>query len=69
VRFRFLAYDGFMYRRALRKKNRSESIRQGFGVVAVGALYGTRLFAIADYFTTQHYVRPTTKEAPIIPAV
>src|SRR4029077_7951291 len=47
-----------MYRRALRKKNRSESIRQSFVVVAVGALLGTGLFAIADYFTAQHWVRP-----------
>ena len=47
-----------MYRRALRKKSRSESIRQSFGVVAVGALLGTGLFAIADYFTAQHWVRP-----------
>jgi hypothetical protein len=49
-----------MYRRALRKKSRSESIRQGFGVIAVGALLGTGLFAIADYFTEQHWVRPAT---------
>ena len=49
-----------MYRRALRKKSRSESIRQTFGVVAVGALLGTGLFAIADYFTEQHWVRPAT---------
>ena len=49
-----------MYRRALRKKSRSESIRQSFGVVAVGALLGTGLFAIADYFTVQHWVRPVT---------
>jgi hypothetical protein len=49
-----------MYRPALRKKSRSESIRQSFGVVAVGALLGTGLFAIADYFTVQHWVRPTT---------
>ena len=47
-----------MYRRALRKKSRSESIRQTFGVVAVGAVLGTGLFAIADYFTVQHWVRP-----------
>ena len=47
-----------MYRRALRKKSRSESIRQSFGVVAVGAVLGTGLFAIADYFTVQHWVRP-----------
>jgi hypothetical protein len=47
-----------MSRRALRKKSRSESIRQSFGVVAVGALLGTGLFAIADYFTAQHWVRP-----------
>ena len=47
-----------MYRRALRKKSRSESIRQSFGVVAVGVLLGTGLFAIADYFTEQHWVRP-----------
>jgi hypothetical protein len=37
-----------MYRRALRKKSRSESIRQSLGVVAAGALLGTSLFAIAD---------------------
>jgi hypothetical protein len=49
-----------MYRRALRKKSRSESIRQTLGVVAVGALLGTGLFAIADYFTVQHWVRPVT---------
>ena len=49
-----------MYRRALRKKSRYESIRQSFGVVAVGALLGTSLFAIADYFTEQHWVRPAT---------
>src|ERR1700719_2879959 len=47
-----------MYRRALRNKSRSESIRQTLGVVAVGALLGTSLFAIADYFTEQHWVRP-----------
>jgi hypothetical protein len=47
-----------MYRRALRKKSRSESIRQSFGVVAVGLLLGTGLFAIADYFTVQHWVKP-----------
>ena len=47
-----------MYRRALRKKSRSESIRQTLGVVAVGVLLGTGLFAIADYFTVQHWVRP-----------
>jgi len=49
-----------MYRRALRKKSRSESIRQSLGVVAVGVLLGTGLFAIADYFTVQHWVRPAT---------
>ena len=49
-----------MYRRALRKKSRSESIRQTLGVVAVGAVLGTSLFAIADYFTVQHWVRPAT---------
>ena len=49
-----------MYRRALRKKSRSESIRQGLGVVAVGVVLGTGLFAIADYFTVQHWVRPAT---------
>jgi hypothetical protein len=47
-----------MYRRAVRKKSRSENIRQSLGVVAVGALLGTSLFAIADYFTEQHWVRP-----------
>jgi hypothetical protein len=47
-----------MYRRAPRKKSRSESIRQTFGVVAVGVVLGTGLFAIADYFTVQHWVRP-----------
>jgi len=52
-----------MVRRALRKKSRSESIRQSFGVVAVGALLGTSLFAIADYFTAQHWVRPATTAA------
>jgi hypothetical protein len=49
-----------MVRRALRKKSRTESIRQTFGVVAVGAVLGTGLFAIADYFTVQHWVRPAT---------
>ena len=52
-----------MYRRALRKKSRSESIRQSLGVVAVGALLGTGLFAIADYFTEQHWVRPAAPAA------
>jgi len=52
-----------MYRRALRKKSRSESIRQSFGVVAVGAVLGTGLFAIADYFTVQHWVRPAAPAA------
>ena len=52
-----------MYRRALRKKSRSESIRQSFGVDAVGALLGTGLFAIADYFTVQHWVRPAPAAA------
>jgi hypothetical protein len=47
-----------MYRRVLRKKSRSESIRQGLGVVAVGVVLGTGLFAIADYFTVQHWVKP-----------
>jgi hypothetical protein len=49
-----------MVHRALRKKSRSESIRQTLGVVAVGAVLGTGLFAIADYFTVQHWVRPAT---------
>jgi hypothetical protein len=49
-----------MVRRALRKKSRSESIRQTLGVVAVGGLLGTGLFAIADYFTVQHWVKPAT---------
>jgi hypothetical protein len=49
-----------MYRRALRKKSRSDGIRQTLGVVAVGAFLGTSLFAIADYFTVQHWVRPAT---------
>jgi hypothetical protein len=49
-----------MYRRALCKKSRSESIRQSLGVVAVGVLLGTGLFAIADYFTVQHWVKPAT---------
>jgi hypothetical protein len=49
-----------MYRRALRKKSRSESIRQTLAVVAVGAVLGTGLFAIADYFTVQHWVKPVT---------
>ena len=52
-----------MYRRALRKKSRSESIRQTFGVVAFGALLGTGLFAIADYFTAQHWLRPAATAA------
>jgi hypothetical protein len=52
-----------MYRRARRKKSHSESIRQSFAVVAVGALLGTGLFAIADYFTAQHWVRPATTAA------
>jgi hypothetical protein len=47
-----------MDRRAHRKRGRSESIRQSLGVVAVGCLFGTGLFAIADYFTAQHWVRP-----------
>src|ERR1700729_4343339 len=47
-----------MYRRALRKKSRSESIRQTLGVIAGGGLLGTGLFAIADYFTVQHWVKP-----------
>src|ERR1700719_2772334 len=47
-----------MVRRALRKTSRSESIRQTLGVVAVGAVLGTGLFAIADYFTVQHWARP-----------
>jgi hypothetical protein len=49
-----------MYRRALHKNSRSESIRQSFSVVAVGVLLGTSLFAIADYFTEQHWMRPAT---------
>ena len=49
-----------MYRRVLRKKSRSESIRQSLGVVAVGVVFGTSLFAIADYSTVQHWVRPAT---------
>ena len=49
-----------MVRHALRKKSRSESIRQTLGVVAVGAVLGTGLFAIADYFTVQHWVKPAT---------
>jgi len=52
-----------MYRRALRKKGRSESIRQSLGVVAVGVFLGTGLFAIADYFTVQHWVRPAATTA------
>jgi len=52
-----------MVRRALRKKRRSESIRQTLGVVAVGAVLGTGLFAIADYFTVQHWVKPATAAA------
>jgi len=52
-----------MYSRALRKKSRSESIRQSLGVVAVGVFLGTGLFAIADYFTVQHWVRPATAAA------
>ena len=49
-----------MYRRAFRKKSRSESVRQSLGVVAVGVVFGTSLFAIADYSTVQHWVRPAT---------
>jgi hypothetical protein len=49
-----------MYHRALRKKSRAESIRQSLGVVAVGVVFGTSLFAIADYSTVQHWVRPAT---------
>jgi hypothetical protein len=49
-----------MYHRVLRKKSRSESIRQSLGVVAVGVVFGTSLFAIADYSTVQHWVRPAT---------
>jgi hypothetical protein len=52
-----------MVRRALRKKSRFESIRQSFVVVAVGALLGTGLFAIADYFTAQHWVRSAATAA------
>ena len=52
-----------MVRRALRKKSRSESIRQTLGVVAVGAVLGTGLFAIADYFTVQHWARPAAPVA------
>jgi hypothetical protein len=52
-----------MVRRALRKKSHSESIRQTLGVVAIGAVLGTGLFAIADYFTVQHWVRPATAAA------
>jgi hypothetical protein len=49
-----------MYHRVLRKKSRSESVRQSLGVVAVGVVFGTSLFAIADYSTVQHGVRPAT---------
>src|ERR1700724_1191202 len=49
-----------MYHRVLRKKSRSESVRQSLGVVAVGVVFGTSLFAIADYSTVQHWVRPAT---------
>ena len=52
-----------MVRRAHRKKSRSQSIRQSFGVVAVGAVLGTGLFAIADYFTVQHWVKPAAPAA------
>lgn len=52
-----------MDRRALRKKNRSESIRQSLCVVTVGCLFGTGLFAIADYFTAQHWVKPAATAA------
>ena len=52
-----------MYRHARRKKGHSESIRQTLGVVAVGAVLGTGLFAIADYFTAQHWVRPAPTAA------
>jgi len=49
-----------MDRRAYRKRGRSESIRQTLGVVAVGVSLGTGLFAIADYFTAQHWLKPAT---------
>jgi hypothetical protein len=52
-----------MDRRARRKKSRSGSIRQSLGVVAVGVVLGTSLFAIADYFTVQHWVRPAPPAA------
>jgi hypothetical protein len=52
-----------MDRHARRKKGHSQSIRQTFGVVAVGAVLGTGLFAIADYFTVQHWVRPAAPVA------
>jgi len=52
-----------MDRRARRKKNRSESIRQTLGVIAVGGSLGTGAFAIADYFTAQHWVKPAATAA------
>ena len=45
-----------MYRRARRRKGRSsrfDSIRQALGVVAVGALLGTTLFATGEYMTAR----------------
>jgi len=52
-----------MDRRAYRKRGRSESIRQTLGVVAVGVSLGTGLFAIADYFTAQHWLKPAATAA------
>jgi len=52
-----------MDRRAYRKRDRSESIRQTLGVVAVGCSLGTGLFAIADYFTAQHWLKPAATAA------
>ena len=45
-----------MYRRARSRNNRSSrdgSLRQSFGVVAVGALIGTSLFVTGDYIAAR----------------
>jgi hypothetical protein len=47
-----------MYRRAHRKRGRSESIRQTLGVIAVGALIGTSLFVTGEYVTTRLRASP-----------
>jgi hypothetical protein len=45
-----------MYRRARRRKVRSsrfDSVRQTLGVIAIGALLGTSLFATGEYITAR----------------